>query len=533
MNRSAAGRHNSEGEQRLLYQREVPIEQLIPGSSLIYPQCIKHSLKYCELHCEQCDTQICSECCTSAEHDTHKRVNILDWLQNKKEIIKNDMQELEDSIILKHQTIIAKIPYQRDVISQNAVQIATALHTQEEHLHREIVNVSLHLKAVLYEMDSKHLAFLQNQEEKHRQCISEIQQLISDLNDLLLSDDICRFTKYKSKNANFRNPIQPTVSFPNFLPTKFKRKHIYQQLGCLSKLSIKKEEEYVLNFPDAESSLDGISVSEEPKVVTYIHTNYGDANKLRSVTALTDTEIWTCGEDKTMKLYNLQGELIKSIQTKSKKTPSDIEVTRSGDIVYADYNDLSINIVRNSQISEVIKLEGWRPRNVCSALYDDFLVFMDSDTDRQSKIVRYCGNIPKQSISLNDEGQPLYSYGPSFKYMSENRNLDICVADWGASAVVVVNHAGKHRFTYMGPPSSSSSTKAFDPYGITTDSQSRILIADCFNHRIHILHQDGQFLCFICSCGLERPVDLCVDSKDNLFVAERFTGNVKKIRYKR
>lgn len=530
MKKSAAGRHLSEGEEQLTYQPEGPTEQ--PGSSLIYPICLKHSTKYCELHCEQCDTHICSECCTSAEHDTHKRVNILDWLQNKKETIKNDLQELEDSIILKHQTIIAKIPCQRDDIRQNAVQIATALHTQEEHLHREIVNVNMKLKAVLYEMDSKYLAFLQKQEEKHRQSISEILQLISDLNNLLLSDDICRFTKYKSKNADFRNPIQPTVSFPNFLPTKFKRKHIYQQLGCLSKLSIKKEEDYVLNFPDAESSFDGISVSEEPKVVTYIHTNYGIANKLRSVTAATDNEIWTCGEDKTMKLYNLQGELIKSIQTKSKNTPSDIEVTRSADLVYADYNDLSINIVRNAQISEVIKLQGWRPRNVCSTLYDDFLVFMDSETDRQSKIVRYCGTIPKQSISLNDKGQPLYSYGPSFKYMSENKNLDICVADWGASAVVVVNHAGKHRFTYMGPPSSSSATKAFDPYGITTDSQSRILIADCFNHRIHVLHQDGQFLCFISNCGLDRPVDLCVDSKDNLFVAERFTGNVKKIRYK-
>lgn len=37
----------------------------------------------------------------------------------------------------------------------------------------------------------------------------------------------------------------------------------------------------------------------------------------------------------------------------------DIEVIRSGDIVYVDYNDFFINIVRNFQISEVIKLEGW------------------------------------------------------------------------------------------------------------------------------------------------------------------------------
>lgn len=247
MKKSAAGRHLSEGEQRLTYRPEGPTEQ--PGSSLIYPICLKHLTTYCEFHCEQCDTHICWECYTSAEHNTHKRGNILNWLQNKKETIKNDLQELEDSIILKHQTIIAKIPCQRDDIRQNAVQIATALHTQEEHLHREIVNVNMKLKAVLYEMDSKYLAFLQKQEEKHSQSISEILQLISDLNKLLLSDDICRFTKYKSKNADFRNPIQPTVSFPNFLPTKFKRKHIYQQLGCLSKLSIKKRRRLRFKIP--------------------------------------------------------------------------------------------------------------------------------------------------------------------------------------------------------------------------------------------------------------------------------------------
>lgn len=109
-----------------------------------------------------------------------------------------------------------------------------------------------------------------------------------------------------------------------------------------------------------------------------------------------------------MKLFNPQIELVQSAKTKSGNNPSDIVVTRRGDMVYSDKDDRTVNIVKKSETQTVIRLRQWIPRAVYSSSFGDLLVFMDSQDYKETKVARYSssGSIDreKQNIQYNDRG---------------------------------------------------------------------------------------------------------------------------------
>lgn len=343
---------------------------------------------------------------------------------------------------------------------------------------------------------------------------------------MLYSGDLTLVDAYVSRNSKFRKLplIQITKSLPCFSAKEIDTEELAHRFGTLSASSTVVEEYGYVTLNNSEES----SLLEVPTLATKIDTGFG--NGLHNVVVQNDEEIWTSGWDKILKLYNPHGELIKSVQTKSGNAPQDMTVTSNEDLVYTDDKDGTVNILKNTNIEEMVWLSGWKPLGVCSAFSDHLLVIMVNGDFDQTKVVRYFGST--ETIQFDDKGRTLYSSSRLThpKYITENGNRDICASDCLAGAVVVVNQSVELRFKYT---CYLSTTKgSLDPHGIATDSQSRILISDSTNNHIHILDQDGQFLRYIENCDLRSPRGICVNTKDELFVAESAdNGTVKKIKY--
>nr|XP_034305013.1 uncharacterized protein LOC117680567 [Crassostrea gigas]XP_034305014.1 uncharacterized protein LOC117680567 [Crassostrea gigas] len=515
------GDHISDGYDK---HKIVPFKER--RSTLIYPICEIHPHKNCDFQCEDCgNIFVCSSCTASKQHKGHNFVEVTEIYKTKKEVIKKDTKDLENHISPTYEEILRDLENQLANLDGGYEKLSTIMSKQGEQWHREIDIVINKMKTEISEIKVKHRDILQKHLNEIKQIQSLIKETLQTIRKIEKSTEVSLTIEYSSKIREFSKlPPKVQVSLPTFIPKPIEREKLCSLFGQITPLSHATEEN-VYSLIQSKTSVRELLA--EPWLVATIQTGY---KELRSVACLNEDRIWTCGETNDIKCFNIKGSLLQTIKTKSEEWTNDIAVDINGDLLYADGPTRTVNKVKNGQTEELIRLQGWKPGQLCVTSTGDLLVTMFRVDYTQSKVVRYSGSTEKQTIQFDDEDKPLYSGNNNIKYITENRNHDICVADYEAGAVVVVNQDGKLGWRYTGHPSVTKN-KSFKPFGITTDSQSLVLTADTYNHCIHILDQNGQFLRYIDNCDLEYPTGLCVDNNDNLFVCEYIKGNVKKVKY--
>lgn len=229
---------------------------------------------------------------------------------------------------------------------ENSEKLTKAVENHGEDLHNEIDIIVQKLKSEIEEKELKNMAVLTERETKISRIMSEIKQDITNLKKLLKFNDSCLVSSYKSRNAEFKIlPRKINISLPNFAPKTLNKE---KQFGKLSDVStITEEPGHTIEISEAESSPIR-QLLDKPRIIRTLDTEYGDFQKeLLSVTCLSDEAIWSCdNNDSIMRLYSLQGKLLESVKTKSGNEPQDIAVTQSGDLVYTDYINRTVNIIK-------------------------------------------------------------------------------------------------------------------------------------------------------------------------------------------
>ena len=153
---------------------------------------------------------------------------------------------------------------------------------------------------------------------------------------MLNSDDVCLVTVYTSRIEELSYPLQLNVTLPTFIPQEINKEQISKHIGSLSKLAVTFPTGKLLEnkaitteekgSKDAKSTDDVVMpLIYESLIISVIDTTSG---RLNSVACFSDEDIWTLGNEKTIKLFNLQGELINSVRTKTGNKPVGIVVTK-------------------------------------------------------------------------------------------------------------------------------------------------------------------------------------------------------------
>ncbi|XP_061177448.1 uncharacterized protein LOC133186233 [Saccostrea echinata] len=461
----------------------VPFKQR--GFTPILTKCRDHKLKHCELHCENCHIPVCLLCISSDKHQGHRISNTLQNFAFKKETLQKDLTLLVEVISPKYENLASEIKMQKGIVEEkyNDLTLSVVKHGEDWHRHVDIA-VSKR-KSEIEENKTKHLSALSKHEVETNQMWSYVKKSITEIKTILNSDDISLVSEYKRESEALKKvPPNLKIMGPQFASGEIDDEKLLQLFGNFSPITIAFEDEEDLTLTTAEGTSLILDVTKEKptspqslkplicgldsgEITDTINTGY---QNLRSVSCLNDEEIWTCGTDNIISLFNFQSPLLKKVKTISGGEPWDITVTKNGELIYTDDDAGTVNVVKDKGAKELIKMRGWKPYNVCCTMNGDLLVIALSKDWKRTKIIRYSGTTEKQTVELDDSRKPLFKVGKFYRYILENRNKDICVADCGAGSVFVVNFAGKVRFRYS-CHSSITKKEAFTPRGITTDSQ--------------------------------------------------------------
>lgn len=507
------------------------------NTTLVLPKCDIHSSERCKNYCQECDKAVCPSCISSDSHKKHTFLTISEIFHARKEIINTDTKELEEIVFPSYASIVQQVEDDVAKVENDHKTLKQSIEKHRTEWHAEIDKIVNILQNETEKMRDTQLRALNEHLQKVKELRLGVQEAIISNKDTLYSPNVTKTLSYKSRNSALKGyPEKLEVLIPKFISQPINKDLIAEMFGVIVGFSISDK---IDRYKKITQNIRQRNFLDEPKIHFVLETEMKHPCK---IACQSNQKLWVGGNEGSLKLFKFV-EQRDAVQPGSGATstgscsilkhvnvikgPTDIAVTKTGELVYGIKFENTVFILKQNKTEMLINLYDWKFLSFCITVFDELLVCMADERKCSCRVVRFNQRSDeRQIIQYDQQGESLYKSGMLNKYIEENKNGDICLADCDAKTVVVTDQTGELRFRYDG----TTSTRKRDPFcpvGIATDSMANILVST--PRQVHIIDMNGQFLRFL-DIGRLNPLRLTLDKDDNLYMADT-QGNVRMIKY--
>lgn len=470
------------------------------STTLKQDMCKEHKKQFYEKYCEPCDLLICNHC---TGHKKHRKQEVRIAFETKRQQYRLFIRIIRSDLSL-YKTVLAGIAPDFKKCRSNISLCLSEMLTKAKILKNQFEDI-------IDDVCAKHQC--SNQMAELRMHISKIQRYEHIFEQSTITP--IKLLKSLKKTPKIYETFLLSNHFKLYMTDNVIKEDVIELL-CKVQES-EKEERSIRN--NRLSKL--MSVYELDRFLTVTC-----APCCHHISAMTLDRVWV-SYGKNIILINKAGDTVYHVKNLCGELYSGLHTINFDDELF--YIDREYNIKKLSKDMKTnttfIKktCTFWRPRCVFfSQFTGHLLVGMVNGDKWTGKVHRYNHTKLIQIIQNTNAGQDLYRYP---KYITENNNGDVIVADldW-SGAVVVTNRAGVHRFTYTGHPSGSE----LRPHGICTDALSRILVCDAISESVQMLDRDGHFLSYFLTKSEEigEPCSLSFEVKTDRIWVGSYTNKV-------
>nr|XP_022312982.1 E3 ubiquitin-protein ligase TRIM71-like [Crassostrea virginica] len=316
-------------------------------------KCKQHPTKYIDMHCDDCNIPLCSQCSTMSDHLRHKLVDLETIYSENCAECQGKIRQIYQYFIPTSEELRQETNADITEIKKIMDDIRTSVKAEGERLKKLVDKVILQKIVGVNDVEKSITAMLQNQGKTYEDYISYLKDVVKEFSGYLSSTQLLGnpMISTKSGQLTIKSIPQTTKPIPSvFTPGQFSEEDVSKLLGTINASTYKPENRAIKPMETLKPT-DQMKQDEKKSDVKQTLSLSSFVTKVKEYTVPgvknayhvslgKSGSVWVSDDNGNLVQTDLQGNALQKIKTSSGCTGYHT-VTQDMDLIYADSKNTS------------------------------------------------------------------------------------------------------------------------------------------------------------------------------------------------